>query len=257
MPQLRRLAITAENPVKLAAFYREVFELDQIGAEGGVVYLSDGIFNLALLPETGDAATGLKGVGFDTVQVESIRMKLAQTANVNQTLVERDSNAGIEYKIHDPDGNLIGVRARAFDVSNRHGPVPIRHVALYTPDPQRLADFYWHVLDMKKVERRDRASIFVSDGYLNLALVPAKRRAYRAQSLRFSRQEQRRNANEGGEGRRSARRGRTEFLLRSTVFMTLKATASTFRKGAGRRKTTTKGQTVSIAYFNRFQDSTF
>ena len=257
MPQLRRLAITAENPVKLAAFYREVFELDQIGAEGGAVYLSDGIFNLALLPETGDAATGLKGVGFDTVQVESIQMKLGRTANANQTLVERDSNAGIEYKIHDPDGNLIGVRARAFDVSNRHGPVPIRHIALYTPDPQRLADFYWHVLDMKKVERRDRASIFVSDGYLNLALVPAKRRAYRAQSLRLSRQEQRRNANEGGEGRRSARRGRTEFLLRSTVFMTLKATASTFRKGAGRRKTTTKGQTVSIAYFNRFQGSTF
>ena len=257
MPQLRRFAITAENPVKLAAFYREVFELDQIGAEGGAVYLSDGIYNLALLPETGDGATGLKGVGFDTVQVESIRMKLARTANANQTLVERDSNAGIEYKIHDPDGNLIGVRARAFDVSNRHGPVPIRHIALYTPDPQRLADFYWHVLDMKKVERRDRASIFVSDGYLNLALVPAKRRAYRAQSLRLSRQEQRRNANEGGEGRRSARRGRTEFLLRSTVFMTLKATASTFRKGAGRRKTTTKGQTVSIAYFNRFQGSTF
>lgn len=57
MPQLRRLAITAENPVKLAAFYREVFELDQIGAEGGAVYLSDGIFNLALLPETGGAAT--------------------------------------------------------------------------------------------------------------------------------------------------------------------------------------------------------
>jgi len=69
-------------------------------------------------------------------------MKLARTANANQTLVERDSNAGIEYKIHDPDGNLIGVRARAFDVTNRHGPVPIRHITLYTPDPQRLADFY-------------------------------------------------------------------------------------------------------------------
>src|SRR5262249_44441744 len=95
----------------------------------------------------------------------------------------------------------------AFDVSNRHGPVPIRHIALYTPDPQRLADFYWHVLDMKKVERRDRASIFVSDGYLNPALVPAKRRAYRAQSLRLSRQEQRRNANQGGEGRRPPRCG--------------------------------------------------
>ena len=56
MHQLRRLAITAENPVKLAAFYREVFELDQIGGAAGAIFLSDGTFNLALLPETGDAA---------------------------------------------------------------------------------------------------------------------------------------------------------------------------------------------------------
>jgi hypothetical protein len=172
-------------------------------------------------------------------------------------VVERDANTGMKYEMHDPDGNLIGLRTQAFDVSSRQGSVPIRHIALYTPNPQRLVDFYCHVLDLKEVERTDRSSIFVSDGYLNLALVPAKRRAYRSQSLRLSRQEQRRNANAGGEGRRSARRGRTEFLLRSTVFMTLKATASTFRKRAGRRKTTTKGQTVSIAYFNRFQGSTF
>ena len=130
MPQLRRLAITAEDPVKLAAFYREVFELDQIGGAGGAVCLSDGTFNLALLPETGNGATGLKGVGFDTVEVESIRMKLARTANADQTLVERGSNTGIDYEMHDPDGNLIGLRARTFDVSNRHGPVPIRHIAL-------------------------------------------------------------------------------------------------------------------------------
>src|SRR5215475_4092578 len=175
MPQLRRLAITAEDPVRLAAFYREVFELDQIGAAGGAVFLSDGTFNLALLPKTGNAAMGLKGVGFDTVQVESIRMKLARTANADQSLVERNSNTGIEYEMHDPDGNLIGLRARAFDVSSRQGPVPIRHIALYTPDPKRLVDFYCHVLDMKEVESTDRSSIFVSDGYVNLAVLYQRR----------------------------------------------------------------------------------
>src|SRR5215470_7784986 len=228
MPQLRRLAITAENPVKLAAFYREVFELDQIGAEGGIVYLSDGIFNLALLPETGDAATGLKGVGFDTVQVESIRLKLARTANVNQTLVERDSNAGIEYKIHDPDGNLIGVRARAFDVSNRHGPVPIRHIALYTPDPQRLADFYWHVLDMKEVERTDRSSIFVSDDYLNLALL--YQRKEEAIGLNHFGFHVKSNEEMQIRAEKPASAAVDRIPLPSIVFMIPKATASTFHK---------------------------
>jgi catechol 2,3-dioxygenase-like lactoylglutathione lyase family enzyme len=49
--------------------------------------------------------------------------------------------------------------------------VPIRHIALYTPDPQRMADYYCKVLDMKEVEKTDRSSIFVSDGYFNLALL--------------------------------------------------------------------------------------
>ncbi len=171
MPQLRRLAITAEDPVKLAAFYQEVFELSQIGEAGGAVFLSDGTFNLALLPETGGTATGLKALGFDSARIEPIRMKLARTANADQSVVERDANTGIEYEMHDPDGNLIGLCTQAFDVSSRQGPVPIRHIAFYTPDPQRLADFYCHVLDMKEVERTDRSSIFVSDGYLNLALL--------------------------------------------------------------------------------------
>jgi len=65
MPQLRRLTITAKDPVKLAAFYKEVFELNQIAEAGGGVFLSDGTFNLALLPETGGRAAGLKALGFD------------------------------------------------------------------------------------------------------------------------------------------------------------------------------------------------
>lgn len=215
MPQLRRLAITAEDPVKLAAFYREVFELDQIGGAGGAVFLSDGIFNLALLPATGDTATGLNGLGFDTVQVESIRMKLARTANADQTLVERDSNTGIEYEMHDPDGNLLGLRARAFDVSNRHGPVPIRHIALYTPDPQRLADFYCQVLDMKEVERTDRSSIFVSDDYLNLALLyQRKEEAIGLNHFGFhvkSNEEMQTRAEKAGVRRGSARPDRIPF----------------------------------------------
>jgi hypothetical protein len=38
MPQLRRLAIAAEDPAKLAAFYREVFELDKIGNQAEAIF---------------------------------------------------------------------------------------------------------------------------------------------------------------------------------------------------------------------------
>src|SRR5262245_53030355 len=203
MPQLRRLAISAEDPATLVTFYREVFGLEQIGEAGGSVFLSDGTFNLALLPGEDGAATGLKGLGFETAQVESIRIRLARTANADQRLVERDANTAIEYEMRDPDGNLIGLRTGAFDVSFRPGPVPIRHIALYTPDPRRF------LLSGPRHERSRTNGPIIDFRFRRLfepgALVPAKRRAYRAQSLRLSRQEQRRNANEGGASRRRAR----------------------------------------------------
>ena len=171
MPRLRRLAIAAADPAKLAAFYQQVFELDRIGDQQEAVYLSDGSFNLALLRAREEMSRGLRGLGFETAQLESIKRKLAKTAEGDRSLVECDANTGIDCEMRDPDGNVIGLCQKTFDVSLRKGPVPIRHIALYTPDPQRLADFYGDVLDMQEVERTDRSSIFVSDGYFNLALL--------------------------------------------------------------------------------------
>src|ERR1044071_2831614 len=171
MPQLRRLGIAAEKPAELAAFYQTVFDLDRVGEEKGAVFLSDGTFNLALVPAVEDGPQGLSYLGFDTARPESIAKKLAHFGPGEQQLIDCEPLFGIEYELRDPDNNAIGLCKRAFDVAYTQTPVPIRHIALYTPDPERLADFYCTVLDMKEVERTDRSSIFVSDGYLNLALL--------------------------------------------------------------------------------------
>jgi catechol 2,3-dioxygenase-like lactoylglutathione lyase family enzyme len=171
MPQLRQVMIAAENPAQLSTFYRDVFELDQIEEAKGAVFLSDGIFNLALVPEADQNRQGIRHIGFDTVRVESLGKKLAQSDIDPASLVSVQSLSGIEFELKDPDGNLIGICRRAFDVAYAERPVPIRHVALYTPQPRRLADFYCRVFDMKEVDKTDRSSIFVSDGYLNLALL--------------------------------------------------------------------------------------
>ena len=171
MPQLRRLTINAAQPALLAAFYQEVFDLEKIAENEGAVFLSDGCFNLALSPTRDGLSQGLSAMGFETARIESIRKKVAQTEGGERSLVECHGDPEIEYEVRDPDGNTIGLCKRAFDVSYQKSAVPIRHIALYTPDPQRLADFYCRVLDMKDIERTDRSSIFVSDGYFNLALL--------------------------------------------------------------------------------------
>jgi catechol-2,3-dioxygenase len=171
MPQLRQLVIAAEDPSSLAGFYQSVFELDKIDEAEGAVFLSDGVFNLALVSEADPQKQGLKHLSFDTVRVESLGKKLAQ-ANMPETgLLAVQTLTGVEYELHDPDGNTVGICRRAFDVAYETRPVPIRHIALYTPNPQRMADFYCKVFDMKEVEKTDRSSIFVSDNYFNLALL--------------------------------------------------------------------------------------
>jgi catechol 2,3-dioxygenase-like lactoylglutathione lyase family enzyme len=171
MPQLRQLAISALDPVKLAAFYQDVFEVEKIDENKDAVLLSDGVFNLALIAAAAGAPPGLSYLGFDTARVESIGQKLEHAEGAYANIIECESVTGIEHEIRDPDGNLVGLCKRAFDVCYEKRPVPIRHIALYTPKPQRLADFYCKILEMKEVERTDRSSIFVSDGYFNLALL--------------------------------------------------------------------------------------
>jgi catechol 2,3-dioxygenase-like lactoylglutathione lyase family enzyme len=51
----------------------------------------------------------------------------------------------------------------------------IRHVAVYTDDPEKLADFYIEVFGMEKKQETHTAkgghAIFLSDGYLDFALI--------------------------------------------------------------------------------------
>ena len=50
----------------------------------------------------------------------------------------------------------------------------IRHIAFYTEDPEKEADFYIGAFDLKRVRTSPSGSVFLSDGYINLALLKAK-----------------------------------------------------------------------------------
>ena len=49
----------------------------------------------------------------------------------------------------------------------------IRHVAICCDDPVAMSEFYKQTFDMHEVARGGRA-VYMSDGYLNLALLPAR-----------------------------------------------------------------------------------
>lgn len=47
----------------------------------------------------------------------------------------------------------------------------IRHLAIKTKDPKKLEKFYAEVFDMKTIHQEEGGAIYMSDGYLTLALL--------------------------------------------------------------------------------------
>jgi predicted enzyme related to lactoylglutathione lyase len=163
MPQLRCLTITAKEPARLAEFYREVFELKTVAESGALARLSDGVMTLALVKEEDESARGLHASGFEVQDLEGVAEKAQK--------IGKGSGPYSEGQVADPDGNLVDLTRRSFGAAQERTPFPIRHLALYTADPKKLSDFYGGVFKMKEVAYSDRSSIFVSDGYFNVALL--------------------------------------------------------------------------------------
>ncbi|MEE8334354.1 MAG: VOC family protein [Alphaproteobacteria bacterium] len=50
----------------------------------------------------------------------------------------------------------------------------IKHLAIKTVDPERMAKFYVDVFELEIVARSEKGAVYLTDGYLNLALLKAR-----------------------------------------------------------------------------------
>ena len=50
----------------------------------------------------------------------------------------------------------------------------IRHIALTTENPGEVAEFYKAAFDLEEIRRSDNGAVFLSDGYINLAILKFK-----------------------------------------------------------------------------------
>lgn len=50
----------------------------------------------------------------------------------------------------------------------------IKHIALTTSDPEKAAAFYKEAFDMKEIRRSPNGAVFLTDGYINLAILNFK-----------------------------------------------------------------------------------
>jgi catechol 2,3-dioxygenase-like lactoylglutathione lyase family enzyme len=125
MARIKHIAIRTHDVDATAAFYRDVFDLKEVGAGQSGVYLSDGYLNIAILKlrpgsEGETLKLGLDHVGF---QVDNLDVTLARIQRLGgRSLISSESPARTDaaegsqsqsyYEI-----KCLGPDAQVFDVS--------------------------------------------------------------------------------------------------------------------------------------------
>ena len=125
MARIKHVALSTDDPVKTADFYKEVFGLTELrrepadtGAKG--VWLSDGYIYFAILkyggedtPNLGEGPSTVKGIhhiGFYVDDLEGTRATLEAARST-----ECPGSTKVNRKFTGPDGVMIDVRARGWD----------------------------------------------------------------------------------------------------------------------------------------------
>ena len=126
MAKLKHIAIATQDPEKTAAFYREVFDLQEVSkinsplAEG--YYLSDGSINIAVLRfknadaadvPAGAAFVGLHHFGFQVDDLDETLRRLekagAQQRQTHRAETQTNQPTNFEIKFKGPDGVIFDI----------------------------------------------------------------------------------------------------------------------------------------------------
>ena len=124
MARLQHVAITAENPDEVAAFYKQAFDMQEVARNDRQVQLSDGFINLTILrcKTDDDADVGPNGPNYNGIhhigfQVDSLAETGARITEVNGTEIVRRETAAegqprpprAEEKWAGPNGQVIDI----------------------------------------------------------------------------------------------------------------------------------------------------
>jgi catechol 2,3-dioxygenase-like lactoylglutathione lyase family enzyme len=120
MPSIRHLAIRCQDPPAMADFYKTVFDLQEVWRGTRVVYLTDGVVNLALLPAPSDGSTDTVGInhfGFQIEDLEEIQRRLALMEVPAATQRPQDGQRYAEFRAVDPEGNAFDLAEKGWTIS--------------------------------------------------------------------------------------------------------------------------------------------
>jgi catechol 2,3-dioxygenase-like lactoylglutathione lyase family enzyme len=111
MPRIRHIAILAQEPEKLAQFYKTSFGFNEVarsGESGEAIYVSDGHINLALLPAR-NRSEGIFHFGVEVDDVKSaVDAAISAGARGGKTDLPKDGRFAETFVV-DPVGTRVDI----------------------------------------------------------------------------------------------------------------------------------------------------
>jgi catechol 2,3-dioxygenase-like lactoylglutathione lyase family enzyme len=184
MAKLRHIAFIVKEPKNLYDFYHHLFGVEQVRhGPTGAIHVIDGLFNLAFLKQSfSDVAVvnTHRADGEEIDQRQGINHYGFLVDNVEQTLNRLDSSLQrgdtpqngrpAEMRIVDPWGNKVDLSARGFLGREEKRLPGVRYVVVQTETPERAAEFYQSVFELRKIGKVSDSSLRLSDGDIALEL---------------------------------------------------------------------------------------
>lgn len=182
--KIKHLAIVSENYALEEKFYQALFGMKtatRARVESASV-VSDGYVGININPRRPGRQAGLDHFGFEVDDVETVCGFMREHYPEVQVLKRPGNRPFAGLSTHDPAGNVFDlsqegmenrrdVYVEAEEQQDRY----VKHFALKTVEPEKIARFYREVFGLIETEKpADDPNYYLTDGRVTLIIVPWK-----------------------------------------------------------------------------------
>ncbi|MDB5794689.1 MAG: Glyoxalase/bleomycin resistance protein/dioxygenase [Noviherbaspirillum sp.] len=182
--KINHVAIVSDCYAVVGKFYEALFGFKSPTSRKlfNAVTVGDGYVGININPRRPGRPSGLDHFGVEVDEVPEIFDRLKSHYPAIKALQRPTNRPFAGITTHDPDGNVFDLSQK--DMKNR-GEIyleneagwtqlrTVRHFAMRTMNPERVAEFYVTVLGLTLMDRTDQdAGYRVTDGRMTLAVLP-------------------------------------------------------------------------------------
>ena len=179
--KIRHMAIVSENSFLLDKFYQSVFKMrTSERARPTSTVVGDGYVGLNINSRKSGRQGGFDHFGFEVEDVETVFARFKEKYPATRVLKRPASRPFAGISTHDPAGNVFDLsqkgmenRAGLYEDGEWQQTRTINHFALRAVMPEKLAQFYVDVFELRPTEKpADDKNFYLSDGRVTLMIMP-------------------------------------------------------------------------------------